>query len=210
MKLTLSGRRNGCVWMPESAWPSVCLTAVSRKRSIWTSFGAITLNVIDALPPVTVTVCAVSGAVNFTLAPVAFERLPAVFVQVVLPVEWVSLTSSPTPMSVRVRAPGDVATVSLVIDSDGAGDGAGGAGARAGAGAPWVRVRGSAAGGRGTSVRARERWVQAGEVRVQARGTPVRVQGAQAPVLQAPERERAMRAQVLERERAVQAQVPDW
>src|SRR5262252_4406900 len=149
MKLTLSGRRNGCVSMPESACPCVCLTTVSPKRSMWTSSGAITLKAIVAFPPVTVTVCAVSGAVRVTVWPVVLDRVPAVLDHVVFPGECVSFTSSPTPTSVRVRAPGAVATVSLVIDSDGAGAGPGGVGAGPGGAGDGPGGAGDGPGGAG-------------------------------------------------------------
>lgn len=88
------------------------------------------MNAIVAPPAVTVTVCAVSGAVSITVAPVVAEsvRVPAVEAQVVLPAECVSVTRSPTPIVVRVRTPGDVATVSLVIVAGAGGVGVGGVG----------------------------------------------------------------------------------
>src|SRR5215472_8914102 len=89
--------------------------------------GAMTVNAIVAAPPVTVTVCAVSGAVKMTMTPVPGETVPAVVVQVALPGECVRNTCSPTPIVVRVRAPGDSAIVRLVMFSGGLG-GAGGAG----------------------------------------------------------------------------------
>src|SRR6266545_683498 len=60
-----------------------------------------------------------------TVVPLAAESVPAVVVQAALPGAWVRLTSSPTPILVRVRSPGVVATVWLVMVSTGAGGGAG-------------------------------------------------------------------------------------
>ena len=76
-----------------------------------TPVGATTLNASVAVPAVTVTVCAVSGAVRMTVVPLVAESVPPVLVQAALPGECVRLTSSPTPIVVRVRAPGDGATV---------------------------------------------------------------------------------------------------
>src|SRR5262249_54270949 len=56
-----------------------------------------------------------------TVAPLVAESVPAVVVQAALPGACVRLTFSPTPILVRVRAPGVVATVWLVMVSAGAG-----------------------------------------------------------------------------------------
>ena len=89
------------------------------------------MNEIVAVPAVTEIVCAVSGAVNMTVTPLVVESgvIPTLVVQAALPGECVRLTNSPTPIVVRVRAPGDVASVWLVMASGGAGAGPGGAGA---------------------------------------------------------------------------------
>src|SRR5215475_1052238 len=56
-----------------------------------------------------------------TVVPLVAESVPAVVVQAALPGACVRLTFSPTPILVRVRAPGVVATVWLVMVSTGAG-----------------------------------------------------------------------------------------
>src|SRR5215475_14587040 len=56
-----------------------------------------------------------------TVVPLVAESVPAVVVQAALPGACVRLTFSPTPILVRVRAPGVVATVWLVMVSAGAG-----------------------------------------------------------------------------------------
>src|SRR4029450_3076023 len=93
-----------------------------------TDVGAITSKMIDAVPACTVIFCAVSGAVRIVLTPLAVESVPAVAAPAALPRACVSLTSSPTPIVVRVRGAGDVTTVWLVIVSGGAGVGPGGVG----------------------------------------------------------------------------------
>src|SRR5215467_1623972 len=56
-----------------------------------------------------------------TVVPLVAESVPAVVVQAALPGACVRLTFSPTPILIRVRAPGVVATVWLVMVSAGAG-----------------------------------------------------------------------------------------
>src|SRR5215203_4174030 len=122
---------------------------VPGNRSMCTPVGAITSNAIVAAPPVTVTVCVVSGAVKMTLTPILADKVPAVLLHAALPGACVSVTCSPTPMSVRFRAPGAVATVSLVIVSGGAGAGPGGAGAVTGGAGAGPGGAGAGPGGAG-------------------------------------------------------------
>src|SRR5215469_4904322 len=104
---------------PEPASPAVYarLVGFESKREL----GSITVNAIVAPPPVTVTLCAVSGAVKRTTVPVPGETVPAVVVQLALPGECVKNTCSPTPSKVRVLGPGCGWTVKLVIFSGGVG-----------------------------------------------------------------------------------------
>jgi len=88
-------------------------------RVMRTAVGAMIVSVMDAEhpPPVAVIValCAVPGALNTTLVPVVLDSRPAEVCHVAAPKENVSLTRSPTPMSVRARSGGRLITVSDVI-----------------------------------------------------------------------------------------------
>ena len=112
-----------------------------------TEVGAITSNEIVAVPAFTVIRFAVSGAVSMTVTPLAAESVPSVVVQAALPGACVRLTSSPTPIVVLVRAPGDVTTVWLVMASGGGGTGGIGTG---GIGTGGVGPGGVGTGGVGT------------------------------------------------------------
>src|SRR5215470_9478510 len=87
-----------------------------------------------------------------TVVPLVAESVPAVVVQAALPGACVRLTFSPTPILVRVRAPGVVATVWLVMVSAGAGGvgpGPGGVGPGPGGGGPGPGGVGPGPGGVG-------------------------------------------------------------
>src|SRR5262249_23323374 len=118
-KFTVSGPRNVSNERPEFGRFTVWVTPLPATGSWVTEVGASTSNEIVPGPPVTVILCCVagkvSGAVKVTVRPLAAESGagPTEVDQATLPITCVSLTSSPTPIVVRVRAPGDVSTVSL-------------------------------------------------------------------------------------------------
>src|SRR6185437_12755184 len=124
----MSGRLTACLVPPVLA--------------IATPEGSTTLNVIvQVLPPValavTVELPARSPAVNTTLFPLVDEsRPPPLTVHCAGPEETVTVTSSPTPILVRPRLDGDVATVSDVREHGGGGGGGGAGGFGGDAGSP--------------------------------------------------------------------------
>ena len=98
-----------------------CLRFVPGRCFLRAPEGSTTSKVMDAVHPdpvpVTVIEAALSGAVNVTVVPLFEERLPPPELQLALPSENVTLTSSPTPILVRARFAGCVATVSEVIEN---------------------------------------------------------------------------------------------
>ena len=155
LKLTVSGNKNIAVFIPEFAVFTVCFIGVPAARSMCIPVGAIIVNTIMAPPAVIITVCAVSGAVKFTVEPVRKSNVPADATQAVaaLPEEWVSCTSSPTPIVVRVMGAGCSTNVSLVITGAGVGVGFGagpGGTGTGGTGTGGTGMGGTGMGGTGT------------------------------------------------------------
>lgn len=103
------------IFIPVLGLLTVCLTFVPGVCRCATSEGSTTLKGMVAVQvePVAVMVmeAARSGAVKRTVAPLSEESLPPVVVQVAVPPENVKFTSSPTPILVRARFAGAVATV---------------------------------------------------------------------------------------------------